>query len=404
MWAEDIAPTAELPFPTPCQRKTLLWGYAFPGPSLSSSPAVMSNFTVDDTDLGILYLGNTSEQCIGVCLGAGWDGAKLYDGTVTIVQEQSMVAHYSFAGTAIYVYFSAPANTVGTTQNAVFLVDGENNTQQVSTFQIPPTQSGNYSILVYSLTMEDGYHVITIFNGNFALDYLIYTSNGTPIITDSAPTQPSSTSSSQTSSTFLPSSPVVSSSSLSSTNSFSLTSSSSLSTTSAADSQAFRNTRKTPVSAIAGASVASAVVALGVLVALLLYCRARKPNITAPANVDEPKYTSPVYLVPPPVSPSGSGAAPSPSNTMEEQLRQLQAEVEQLRVDPWGARNSAISGSGDTASVTRSLSTMKSEQTRALLGQSYDHSTVRDSYLQTDGGLSLRAERDPDVAGPPRYE
>ncbi|KAJ7673965.1 hypothetical protein DFH06DRAFT_752019 [Mycena polygramma] len=369
----------------------------------------MSNFTVDDTDLGILYVGNTSEQCIGVCLGAGWDQSKLYDGTVTVVQEQSTVAHFSFAGTAIYVYFSAPANTVGTTQNAVFLVDGESDTQQISTFQIPPTQSGNYSILVYSMTMEDGYHVITITNGNFALDYLIYTSNGTPIITDSAPTQPSSTSSSalpssQTSSTFLPSSPVVlSSSSLSSANSFSLTSSSSLPMTSAADSQSFATTRKTPVGVIAGASVASVVVALGVLVALLLYCRARKHNMTAPAE-SEPKYTSPAYLAPPPAGPSGSGAAPSPSNTMEEQLRQLQAEVELLRVDPWGARNSAISGSGDTASVTRSLSTMKSEQTRALLGQSYDHSTVRDSYLQTDGGLSLRAERDPDVVGPPRYE
>ncbi|KAJ7676993.1 hypothetical protein DFH06DRAFT_1317591 [Mycena polygramma] len=384
--------------------------------------AGLSNITVDDADPQMIWAwnGDTPEtvHCVGACLANGWDTSRLYNGSVSVTQEDT-VAQYRFVGTAVYIYFSAPASAESTTQTALFLVDGDINTQSVSTIPIPASQAGNYGMLVYSVTgLEDKLHILTISDGPFSFDYLTYTQ--VSVVTSTVPQQTSpqpgdtstpppqtspatSASPPTTSDLSTQSSPAASPSANSSSSvlsAFTLPASLALAsgdssllasatssfpapTTSAANSQSAQTARKFPVGAVAGAAVAAVVAVICLLVALFLCLRARKSTAIPAVGENEPKIMNENGI--------------SPSLTVEDQLRQLQAQVELLRRDPAAVRDSAISGT----SVARSLSTMKSDQTRAVLGQSYDHSTVRDSYLQTEGGLALRPELD---AGPPRYE
>jgi hypothetical protein len=90
-----------------------------------------------------------------------------------------------------------------------------------------------------------------------------------------------------------------------------------------------------------------------------------------------------------------------PAPPLEEEVRLLREKVQRLE-----ANTAAVSDSAAGSSVTRSLSTMKTEQTRALHEghRVYrDVSEVRDSLVETDSGLRLMA----DVVGnppPPLYQ
>ncbi|KAJ6502804.1 hypothetical protein C8R47DRAFT_1251574 [Mycena vitilis] len=384
--------------------------------------AGLSNITVDDADPQMIWAwnGDTPEavHCTGACLANGWDTSKLYNGSVSVTQEDT-VAQYRFVALAesgprdcgIYLFLCTRKCRVYHA-NALFLVDGD-----------IATQTGNYGILVYSVTgLEDKLHILTISEGPFSFDYLTYTQVSTTqsVVTSTVPQQispqsgetstpppqtspatPLTSSDLSTPSTPSSSSPGPAKSSSSVLSAFTLsaslalasgdssllasaTSSTPTTTTSAADSQSERTVRKFPVGAIAGAAVAAVVAVVCLLVALFLCLRARKSTTPLAVGKNEAK-------------PAANEDGAADAITVEDQLRQLQAQVELLRRDPATVRDSAISGT----SVARSLSTMKSDQTRAVLGQSYDHSTVRDSYLQTEAGLALRPEVD---AGPPRYE
>ncbi|KAJ7159593.1 hypothetical protein C8R46DRAFT_1038884 [Mycena filopes] len=141
---------------------------------LGFAQAIPKNFTVDDTDPRMLYAGNTTFQCVGGCFTVPWDVVRLNGGTVTVTQPDTVILLHFF-GTAVYVYFAAAEDDATSTQNAVFLVDGDSTTQKVVNMTFPPSQTGTYNALAYSHTMNPGEHVLTIAEGPFDIDYLLVT-------------------------------------------------------------------------------------------------------------------------------------------------------------------------------------------------------------------------------------
>ncbi|KAJ7261023.1 hypothetical protein C8J57DRAFT_1232584 [Mycena rebaudengoi] len=90
---------------------------------------------------------------------------------------------------------------------------------------------------------------------------------------------------------------------------------------------------------------------------------------------------------------------------LAEQMRLLNAKVERLEVE----RIEEASTSGSTtspggSSLGRSLSTMKSEQTRMLRSHNGYDDGATDSLSHTDSGLRLTAGRIADEAPPPTYQ
>ncbi|KAJ7066844.1 hypothetical protein B0H15DRAFT_1028012 [Mycena belliarum] len=157
------------------------------------SSAVLTNHTVDDADARILYVGNNSLQCIGTCIGEGWDSSKLYNGTVTVTLA-STVAAFRFIGSGIYVYFSSPGTTLPSATDPYAELATIRLTSSALAIQnatvdmnIAPSLGGKYSILVYGTTMPADSYVLTIFSGPYALDYLVYTSDD---IVSTTPTPP----------------------------------------------------------------------------------------------------------------------------------------------------------------------------------------------------------------------
>ncbi|KAJ7852476.1 hypothetical protein B0H14DRAFT_3450749 [Mycena olivaceomarginata] len=141
--------------------------------------------------------------------------------------------------------------------------------------------------------------------------------------------------------------------------------------------------RKPPIAPIAGGVVGGAALILAFLLGLMLARRARSskaPNAPRKQEWGSPPADAlkqPLILskdVAPDAMPSAqaphvNSAAPQLQQDdpgVAEQVRLLQAEVQQLRQRVEGSSTASIAGS-DTASVGRSLSTMKREQTRALV-------------------------------------
>ncbi|KAJ7663451.1 hypothetical protein B0H17DRAFT_1144095 [Mycena rosella] len=162
------------------------------------------------------------------------------------------------------------------------------------------------------------------------------------------------------------------------------------------------------IGAIVGGTLGGVLVLFGVLFTVLMCRRSRpadaEPHSSAPGGRDTP--ATMLSFGNGMIERSGRVATYSAplENTdlpLEEQMRRLQAEVELLRVDQAGLRSSVGSRTADESSVTRSLATMKNAQTHAL-NQSYGQAAVRDSLVQTEGGMNLTAERFEDEL-PPTY-
>jgi hypothetical protein len=149
-------------------------------------------------------------------------------------------------------------------------------------------------------------------------------------------------------------------------------------------------------------------VLLAVLAGLLVWRRYRRSKATAADNEEAvvpsdgegtPPKETPASLVPD-ASQGTNIAVPQEQDAaaITNQLRILQDQVQQLIQDR--AEGSSTAGS-DTASVTRSLSTMKRDQTRVVREHQLGH-VVTDSLVHTDSGLRLTAGRVVDEL-PPTY-
>ncbi|KAJ7466431.1 hypothetical protein FB451DRAFT_1485342 [Mycena latifolia] len=173
------------------------------------------------------------------------------------------------------------------------------------------------------------------------------------------------------------------------------------------DTSAQTAVEKKPIGAIVGGLIGGLLLA-GLLLVFFLRCRVRRHNPDRVASSPETQQIPPptrevMFSVSVGDSQLGTPVPETPGLSLEEQVRRLQAETELMRMDHTRLRTSVGSGSGiDTSSVTRSLSTMKSAQTRAV-SQSYRQSPVRDSFLHTESGLHLTAGRFEDDV-PPTYE
>ncbi|KAJ7066848.1 hypothetical protein B0H15DRAFT_872242 [Mycena belliarum] len=361
------------------------------------SSAVLTNHTVDDADARITYKGNTSLQCIGTCVGEGWDGSKLYNGTVTVTLA-STEANFRFVGSGIYVFFSTPGTAIPTAAEpyaesaTIVLVTNGAAAQDVTLdMKVAPSFGGNYSILVYGTTMPAGTQVITISSGPYALDYLVYTSDDIETTTSTPPISSVTPDNSHASLT------------PSSSSTLPISSGGSVSPPTTA------GPKRNPIGAIIGGIVGGLLFILATLLVLLLYRRHRRgkeePSSDLPATmaagVLQPmlEATFDAGDVAPPSGPHGAvSSAISASAPLEEQVRLLQSELALIRADRFDVRSSvASSGLGDTASVTRSFSTMKSAQTRAV-----SQSPLRES-LQHSGAEAHLTVSNHDEDAPPTY-
>ncbi|KAJ7271274.1 hypothetical protein C8J57DRAFT_1508227 [Mycena rebaudengoi] len=102
--------------------------------------------------------------------------------------------------------------------------------------------------------------------------------------------------------------------------------------------------------------------------------------------------------------PPGSTAQETDPPTLVEQVRLLHEQVQRLGVERDNAASGSSSSGGGGSSIGRSLSTMKSEQTRALRSHSGYANGASDSLTHTDSGLRLTAGRTVDEAPPPTYQ
>ncbi|KAJ7903999.1 hypothetical protein B0H13DRAFT_2663548 [Mycena leptocephala] len=365
---------------------------------LQLAGAVPTNHTVDDANPQMAYAsenGTGAIGCIGRCVGRNWDPSMLNDGTVTVADPE-MVVLWKFVGSAVYIYFGAPINTVEYDQTAQFIVDGDQETGVTVT--TPPTTTGDYNILVFSMTgmVADEGHVITISHGSFAFDYLIYTSDD--------PETSSTETSTSTTNAVLPMSPTITSASPTIQPTTEVPRGISSSSTQTALGVSTAGATVLPPQIITRSKSHSAAIAGGVIGGVVLSARTAKemPAVTpdsAPLSFDAHSlYTGRA---------AANGVSESGRPPLEDQVRRLQEEVELLKLMQTGVRSSVGSGSvGDVAVLTRSLSTMKSAQTRAVMSHySHGQASVRDSFSQTEGGLRLTAEADGrDENAPPTYE
>ncbi|KAJ7809317.1 hypothetical protein B0H13DRAFT_2479048 [Mycena leptocephala] len=377
---------------------------------LQLAGAVPTNHTVDDANPQMAYASQNDTGAVGYGRPSGLiNGADSAD--------PEMVVLWKFVGSAVYIYFAAPINTVEYDQTAQFIVDGDQETGVTVT--TPPTTTGDYNILVFSMTgMANEGHVITISHGPFAFDYLIYTSDD--------PETSSTETSTSTTNAVLPMSLTITSASPTIQPTTEAPRGISSSSTQTALSVSTAEATVLPPQIIAGSKSHSAAIAGGViggvvlmavLILALFVCRRRRPTKDSDSSARTAKEMPAVTPDSTPLSfdahslytgrAAANGVSESGRPPLEDQVRRLQEEVELLKLMQVGVRSSVGSGSvGDVAVLTRSLSTMKSAQTHAVMSHySHGQASVRDSFSQTEGGLRLTAEADGrNENAPPTYE
>ncbi|KAJ7509230.1 hypothetical protein B0H11DRAFT_2216927 [Mycena galericulata] len=367
--------------------------------------AVPTNHTVDDASPLIRYIPTNLKTCIGCVPPGEFDTSHLLNGTVTIFEDDVVtpgIPHgleLNFTGmssslprTAIYLFLAQPSTAIlaDVGMGCDFYIDG----QRVGpSYESAPQNVTQYDMLAYANTsLADGPHTFvcdtTFFRTNF--DFLIYTSN------DPDPSSSASPSGSSTP-TGISSTPSEARSS---------------SPPSPSPGGAAVTTPKTKdsVRAIAGAALGVAAL-LFLLTALYLYRRRRKSiSKSNPSSSSDATGDTMPMLVKHPVdafpavrrsylssssSPSYADSARASESGVVDEIRSLRAQVSRLE------ERVAVTGEGDSVGmerssaavpVRRSVSSMKRDQTRALL-EDQDFYEGRDSLVDTDSGIRLFAGR-----------
>ncbi|KAJ7662716.1 hypothetical protein DFH06DRAFT_1190672 [Mycena polygramma] len=397
--------------------------------------AVPKNNTIDDASGLVNYLGSSMfcAQCPAETLDAAvehynFNAREIHNDTLSSFQiNVGGQLEFNFTGTALYIFLALPEQN--TWPPLRFSLDG---------IQVGSRDPGNpssvsiaaYNVSVYSnSSIPDGAHTFRMdvaagVSGQiFFFDYAIYTSNDP---------DPSSSSVSLSSGTTL------SSSSVSQSSGTTLPSSSHTLPISADAPK-----KKPPVGAIAGA-VIGAVALICMLVVGLIFARRMKRKRRNILDLDRsgPPSTETLGFSKEPIAPPVMGDAELPSPDVlgvskvdtpaagtdvlslassapveppqpkepiiptehdepgvKEEVRALREELQQLKQQMQGGINAAAGS--DNTSLSRSLSTMKREQTQALQQHGLG-SHVTDALVHTDSGLRLTAGRAVDEL-PPTY-
>ncbi|KAJ7429644.1 hypothetical protein B0H11DRAFT_2265178 [Mycena galericulata] len=353
--------------------------------------AVSTNHTVDDASPLVRYIPTNLKTCVGCVPPGEFDTSHLLNGTVTIF-EDDVVTPGILHGTAIYLFLAQPSTAIlaDVGMGCDFYIDG----QRVGpSYESAPQNVTQYDMLAYANTsLADGPHTFvcdtTFFRTNF--DFLIYTSN------DPDPSSSASPSGSSTP-TGISSTPSEARSS---------------SPPSPLPAGAAVTTPKTKdsVSAIAGAALGVAAL-LFLLTALCLVRRRRKSDSksnssshseagadTMPMLVKQPIDAFPAarrsYLSSSSSSPFYAYAeSPRASESgVVDEIRSLRAQMSRLEERVAVTGEGGMERSSAAVPVRRSVSSMKRDQTRALL-EDQDFYEGRDSLVHTDSGIRLFAGR-----------
>ncbi|KAJ7836021.1 hypothetical protein B0H13DRAFT_2423529 [Mycena leptocephala] len=326
------------------------------------------NITIDDTSPLINYNGiQFIERCSAEipCVNEGLDLSKYHNSTLTKAHGGSITVN--FTGTAIYAFFALDNPFLDET----FSIDGVAADHKDTT----PGWTQAYNVTVFRVTsLDSGPHFLNMSAssvGSFFLDYVIITQ--VVLLCSATSTSPISSAST----TVSPSSTMPSASA-------------------PADS-AVRQT-KLSMGAIAGIGVGAAFISVMIAVAIYLCLRARK----LAARAGDGHSSQP--------PPHATGTIPSPTATeLVAEMRMMRSQVERLAADQRalqrGSTTSTFSElespttSRDFLTVSRSVSMMKRDQSRALRAT---NATATNSIVHTDGGLRLTAGTAPDEI-PPQY-
>ncbi|KAJ7764040.1 hypothetical protein DFH07DRAFT_1017029 [Mycena maculata] len=379
---------------------TCLWHLSL----LLLTSAVLTNHTIDDqAPTGVAYypatIRNTSlhNSFPGINDDLNFNGTQLYNGTISYFPSKAtndtFIIDVNFSGNAIYVFAAMPSIS-SSDSNALsskdpadcrFFIDG------VSVFNYSTEEAqDSYNISVYSnSSIPDGAHTLRMtmpdgtFQGNFfAFDYVIYTAND-PDPTSSLGGSTSGGGGSSMSSFRTPSSSVA-----------------------AASVAAAVTERKTlPISSIAGGIAGGTAAFLAFGVGFLLCRRARRRRRKVSLDLEETTPTAPTEAETEELShPDTSQPSYFPTTSdpaaiaLAQELRTLKEEFNQFRQNAEGS-STAMS---EITSVTRSLSTMKRDQTRALQDHQDGYGGA-DALVHTDSGLRLTAGRRMVDELPPTY-
>ncbi|KAJ7270571.1 hypothetical protein C8J57DRAFT_1716595 [Mycena rebaudengoi] len=346
---------------------------------------VLQNFTVEDTDSSVRYLlpssGENDRNVFPVspevadeefCSNRACTACSIASPTRV---ELIFTGLGIWTGSALYVAIAVDTGPMlSVIQIDDFIFQHHSEVPPFIRSHIIDGFLGPSIIFYHNDTLASTDHVVTIDvqSRRFDFDYFIYTADRDPVASASS----ASGSTTRINSVGPSSTPRTNSadpSSTSSTNSGDPTNQTNPSRT---------NKKKIGVGPIVGGVIA-AVVVLALAAGIILWRNRRK---TSGIPIGDSENGSPTSA---PIKPH-TDVEPAPS--LEEKMRQLQAKVERLEANTTSAASvSAAPGS----SVTRSLSTMKTEQTLALY-QGHrvysEASRVRDVLAETDRGLHLMAE------------
>ncbi|KAJ6467103.1 hypothetical protein C8R47DRAFT_1153147 [Mycena vitilis] len=318
------------------------------------------NITIDDTSPLFDYNGVQSiSRCTPAlsCNNQGIDANKCLNSSLTIAGGGTVTLN--FTGTAIYVFWVAHNDYLNTT----FLLDNVAQ-KHIDGTPSPEGEPTVYNVTVFHATdLIQGAHFLNMSGeSDMSLDYAIITTN----------------------------SDVVSSAGFSSTGSRSVaTSDGPTHTSNAASSDSTSSTQSSTHStlttgAIAGVAVGALATCALIGIGLFLCLHARRPTRDPPNQ-------------PPPPDMASAAAA-----DLAAEMRMVRAQVEHLAAQQQAIHqvdHRASLFTDTESSATRSLSTMKRDQTGVLRAT---NSTATDSLVHTDGGLRLTAGSAMDEA-PPEY-
>ncbi|KAJ7488344.1 hypothetical protein FB451DRAFT_735623 [Mycena latifolia] len=324
--------------------------------------AVLTNHTIDDAGPLVRYLPSAAGLCVGCAAQGEFASTFLTNGTVTNYADTGTdvrAIEILFTGSAIYIFLAAPNLPDPFDQQCSFALDHA--TVGSSFLKNFPASTDRYNILAYENTsIPDGPHTFQIhlsLNTAVYFDYAVYTSND-PHLTPSA--------SATTFTTTIGAPPAL--------------------------IEAVSK-KKPPIAAIVGGIVAFVAATLAFLATLILCRHPRNRNRVTPPVVEE--LSLPPLggaILPWVVRPSVSGAA-NPADldaiALVDEVRRLREQVQRLETKH-GEAGSSSAGS-ETGSLSRSMSMMKREQTRVVLG--HQEGFEGDSLVHTDSGLRLTAGR-----------
>ncbi|KAJ7658267.1 hypothetical protein DFH06DRAFT_1196487 [Mycena polygramma] len=318
------------------------------------------NITIDDTSPLFDYSGvQIISRCTPAlsCNNQGIDAKKCLNSSLTIAGGGTVILN--FTGTAIYVFWVAHNDYLHTTFSLDNVVQ-----KHIDGTPSPEGEPAVYNVTVFQATdLTQGPHLFDMSgDGDMSLDYAVITTN----------------------------SDVASSAGFSSTGSVP-TSGGTTPTSNAASPDSTSNTHDQPsthstltTGAIAGVAVGAVATCAMIGIGLFLCLRAKRPSR------DPPHQSAPPDI-------PGAEAA-----DLAAEMRMVRAQMEHLAAQQQAIHqvNHRASLFSDTeSSATRSLSTMKRDQTRVLHAT---NSMATDSLVHTDGGLRLTAGSAMDEA-PPEY-